>query len=96
MIFKRKLYDKLLVWKQQTAGTKALLIEGARRIGKSTLVEEFAKNEYRSYLMIDFNKVSDSVISAFNNYMNDLDTFFLILSSEYGVRLYTKRIHYHI
>lgn len=87
MIFKRKLYDKLLVWKQQTAGTKALLIEGARRIGKSTLVEEFAKNEYRSYLMIDFNKVSDSVISAFNNYMNDLDTFFLILSSEYGVRL---------
>lgn len=81
MIFKRKLYDKLLVWKQQTAGTKALLIEGARRIGKSTLVEEFAKNEYRSYLMIDFNKVSDSVISAFNNYMNDLDTFFLILSS---------------
>lgn len=86
MIFKRKLYDKLLVWKQQTAGTKALLIEGARRIGKSTLVEEFAKNEYRSYLMIDFNKVSDSVISAFNNYMNDLDTFFLILSSEYGVR----------
>ena len=78
MIFKRKLYDKLLVWKQQTAGTKALLIEGARRIGKSTLVEEFAKNEYRSYLMIDFNKVSDSVISAFNNYMNDLDTFFLI------------------
>ena len=90
MIFKRKLYDKLLVWKQQTAGTKALLIEGARRIGKSTLVEEFAKNEYRSYLMIDFNKVSDSVISAFNNYMNDLDTFFLILSSEYGVRLYPK------
>lgn len=90
MIFKRKLYDKLLVWKQQTAGTKALLIEGARRIGKSTLVEEFAKNEYRSYLMIDFNKVSDSVISAFNNYMNDLDTFFLILSSEYGVRLYQK------
>jgi len=90
MIFKRKLYDKLLVWKQQTAGTKALLIEGARRIGKSTLVEEFAKNEYRSYLMIDFNKVSDSVISAFNNYMNDLDTFFLILSSEYTV---CKHIH---
>jgi len=53
-------------------------------------VEEFAKNEYRSYLLIDFNKVSDSVVSAFNNYMNDLDTFFLILSSEYGVRLYPK------
>ncbi|WP_291529566.1 ATP-binding protein [Bacteroides sp. UBA939] len=90
MLFKRKLYDKLLAWKQQVAGTKALLIEGARRIGKSTLVEEFARNEYRSYLLIDFNLVSDSVISAFNNYMNDLDTFFLILSSEYGVKLYPK------
>lgn len=90
MIFKRKVYSKLLAWKQQAAGTKALLIEGARRIGKSTLVEEFAKNEYRSYLLIDFNKVSDSVISAFNNYMNDLDTFFLILSSEYNVKLYPK------
>lgn len=90
MIFKRKLYNKLLAWKHQAAGTKALLIEGARRIGKSTLVEEFAKNEYRSYLLIDFNKVSDSVVSAFNNYMNDLDTFFLILSSEYGVKLYPK------
>ena len=90
MIFKRKLYNKLPAWKQQAAGTKALLIEGARRIGKSTLVEEFAKSEYRSYLLIDFNKISDSVISAFNNYMNDLDTFFLILSSEYGVKLYPK------
>ena len=90
MIFKRKMYNRLLAWKRQAAGTKALLIEGARRIGKSTLVEEFAKNEYRSYLLIDFNKVSDSVISAFNNYMNDLDTFFLILSSEYGVKLYPK------
>ena len=69
MIFKRKMYNKLLAWKQQAAGTKALLIEGARRIGKSTLVEEFAKNEYRSYLLMDFNKVSDSVTSAFNNYM---------------------------
>lgn len=90
MIFKRKMYNRLLAWKRQAAGTKALLIEGARRIGKSTLVEEFAKNEYQSYLLIDFNKVSDSVISAFNNYMNDLDTFFLILSSEYGVKLYPK------
>ena len=89
-MFKGELYTKLLAWKQQVAGTKALLIEGVRRIGKSTLVEEFTKNEYWSYLLIDFNKVSDSVISAFNNYMNDLDTFFLILSSEYGVKLYPK------
>lgn len=90
MLFKRKLYNKLLAWKQQTAGTKALLIEGARRIGKSTLVEEFAKHEYRSYLLLDFNRISTSVVSAFTDYMNDLDTFFLILSSEYGVKLYPK------
>lgn len=62
-----------------------LLIEGARWIDKSTFVEEFSKNEYRNYLMIDFSKVTDSVVSAFNNHMNDFDTFFLILSSEYGV-----------
>ena len=53
-------------------------------------MEEFAKNEYWGYLLIDFNKVSDSVISVFNNFMNDLDTFFLILSSEYGVKIYPK------
>ena len=62
-----------------------LLIEGARRIDKSTFVEEFSKNEYRNYLMIDFSKVTDSVVSAFNNHMNDFDTFFLILSSVSGV-----------
>lgn len=74
-VFKRKIYNKLKKWKSETEGTKALLIEGARRIGKSTIVEEFAKNEYRSYILIDFNLASDTVISAFNNYLNDLDTF---------------------
>lgn len=53
-MFKRKIYDKLLAWKQESAGKTALLIEGARRIGKSTVVEEFAKNEYDSYILIDF------------------------------------------
>ncbi len=89
-VFNRKIYSKLQNWKVTTNGTKALLIEGARRIGKSTIVEEFAKNEYKSYILIDFNKAGETVISAFHNYMNDLDTFFMILSSEYGVKLYQR------
>ena len=88
MIFKRKIYDKLLAWKNEAQGTKALFIEGARRIGKSTIVEEFAKAEYKSYLMIDFNDVSEVVTDAFKNYMQDLDTLFMILSTEYGKELY--------
>ena len=58
MIFKRKLYDKMLQWKQQWKGQYALLIEGARRVGKSTLAETFAKKEYKSYILIDFSKTS--------------------------------------
>lgn len=90
MIFKRKIYNKLLDWKNNVNGEKALLIEGARRIGKSTIVEEFARNEYKSYLLIDFNKVSSTVINAFENYLNDLDTFFMILSTEYGIKLHKR------
>lgn len=89
-IFKRKIYDKLLQWKKEANGSKALLIEGARRIGKSTIVEEFARNEYKSYLLIDFNKVNDSVKSAFKQYLIDLDTFFMILSTTYGKQLYPR------
>ena len=88
MFFKRKIYDRLLAWKQDAAGEKALMIEGARRIGKSTIVEEFARREYRSYLLIDFNDASDAVRNAFERYLNDLDSFFLILATEYNVTLY--------
>ena len=88
MIFKRKIYNKLLDWKENYSFEKALLIEGARRIGKSTIVEEFAKKEFKSYLFIDFNDASDAVKDAFNRYLNDLDTFFMILSIEYNVQLY--------
>lgn len=90
MLFERKIYAKLLEWKQTAAGEKALLIEGARRIGKSTIAEEFGKNEYKSYLLIDFNDVSDAVLDAFQNYLNDLDTFFMILSTEMRVQLYPR------
>lgn len=89
-MFKRKIYDKLIAWKNENHGEKALLIEGARRIGKSTVSEEFAKNEYKSYITIDFNDVSDVVIDAFNKYLNDLDTFFLILTTEYNTALYPR------
>lgn len=88
MIFKRKIYDKLLDWKKNARGEKALLIEGARRIGKSTIVEEFGKNEYKSYLLIDFNDAGKIVFDAFDKYLGDLDTFFMILSTEYGKQLY--------
>lgn len=75
MVFKRKIYNKLLDWKQNASGEKALMIEGARRIGKSTIVEEFAKSEYKSYILVDFNDASSVVTDAFDKYLNDLDTF---------------------
>lgn len=90
MIFERKIYNKLLNWKQESNGEKALLIEGARRIGKSTIVEEFGKKEYKSYILIDFNDVNSVVTDAFEKYIIDLDTFFLIISTEYGVTLYPR------
>lgn len=88
MIFKRKIYKKLEDWKRDAKGSKALFIEGARRIGKSTIVEEFARKEYKSYIMIDFNDASETVKDAFLNYLQDLDTFFMILSTEYRVVLH--------
>ena len=90
MIFKRKIYSKIKEWKNNSNGKTALLVEGARRIGKSTIVEEFAKNEYKSYILIDFNDVSNFVLEAFNSYLNDLNTFFMMLSSEYNVQLYPR------
>lgn len=85
-IFKRKIYDRLLEWKQNQNGRTAILIEGARRVGKSTLVEQFAKNEYESYILIDFNKASSDVVSLFGNLMN-LDFIFMQLQAIYNVVL---------
>ena len=90
MIFKRKIYNKFLSWKQEANGQKALLVEGARRIGKSTVVEEFAKQEYKSYIIIDFAKASDDVKSYFHLHLNDLDTFYMLLSVQYGVELHRR------
>jgi len=67
MIFKRKIYDKLCEWKKTSDGNSAVLIEGARRIGKSTIAEEFAKNEYESYILIDFTNAPKTVINLFDD-----------------------------
>lgn len=90
LIFKRKLYGKLLEWKRVRDGKTAILIEGARRVGKSTLVEQFAKNEYESYILIDFNEASAEVKSLFDNLMN-LDFIFLQLQSLYNVVLKKRK-----
>lgn len=87
---KRKIYDALVNWKNESAGSTALLIDGARRVGKSYIAEEFAKAEYRSYIMIDFNKTPEEVKELFKNYLNDLDTFFMYLSNFYNVKLYER------
>lgn len=84
MIFKRKIYNKLVEWKRNSGGRTALLVEGARRIGKSTIVEEFAKNEYAVHLVIDFTVASKAVISLFDD-LSDLNRIFLQLQLIYGV-----------
>lgn len=91
MAMKRKIYNQLLDWKNNRNGEVALLIEGARRIGKSYIVEEFAKNEYASYILIDFNKVSNLVKRWFVDYMEDLDTFFELLEQHYHVKLVPRQ-----
>ncbi len=78
--FKRKIYANMLEWKSESKGRTALLIEGARRIGKSTIVEKFAQREYETYILIDFNKASEEVKSLFNDLM-DLDFIFLRLQA---------------
>lgn len=88
---KRKIYSQLLDWKNNRKGEVALLIEGARRIGKSYIVEEFAKNEYSSYILIDFNKASTKVKRWFVDYMEDLDTFFELLEQHYHVKLVPRQ-----
>ena len=87
---KRKIYDDILKWKQDWAGKTALLIDGARRVGKSYIAEKFAQTEYKSYILIDFNRANDDVKNLFVNYLNDLDTLFMYLSAYYNVKLYER------
>ena len=88
-MIKRKIYQKILRWKESTNGTKALLIEGARRIGKSTIAEEFGKKEYKSYILIDFNKATKKTMESFED-LNNLDVFFQTIMLEYNTRLFER------
>ncbi|MCM1088798.1 MAG: AAA family ATPase [Muribaculaceae bacterium] len=88
-MFRRKIYDKLVEWKETAEGKTALLVEGARRIGKSTVVEAFAKREYKTYILIDFSIASKSVRTLFDD-MSDLDYFFLQLQLQYKTDLYER------
>ena len=88
---KRKIYSQLVEWKQTEKGKSALLIEGARRIGKSYIVEEFAKSEYDSYILIDFNHADAEVIALFENYATRLDMLFQMLSLHYNVQLKNRK-----
>ena len=90
MYFKRKAYDMLLKWKNDFADKYAVMLEGARRVGKSTIAECFAKNEYQSYILIDFSKESQSIKKIFED-IGNLDIFFLRLQSETGVTLYKNK-----
>ena len=87
---RRKIYDEILKWKKRSAGQTALLIDGARRVGKSYIAEKFAAAEYKSYLLIDFNRAPKEVTDLFENYLNDLDTLFMYLSGFYNTKLYER------
>ena len=87
---KRKIYQDILKWKNHSAGRTALLIDGARRVGKSYIAKQFAESEYKSYILIDFNKAPKEITALFENYLNDLDTFFVYLSAFYTTKLYER------
>ena len=88
---KRKIYDQLLKWKNDEHGESAVLIEGARRVGKSWVAEEFAKNEYDAHLIIDFSTADAEIKSLFEVYLGDIDAFFEKLLNALGVRLPRRR-----
>ena len=90
-MMKRKIYDRLVRWKQEKAGTTALLIEGARRIGKSYIAEEFAKNEYESYILIDFSKAPARVKGWFDEYLEDIDTLLQNIQLHYKRQLTPRK-----
>lgn len=89
-MYKRKIYERLLQWKSESQGKTALLIEGARRVGKSTVVEEFGKKEYVSYIMVDFSTTSQTVKDLFND-LSDLNYLFLQLQLLYRTDLTERK-----
>lgn len=88
-VFKRKIYEKLFRWKEQRKGATALLIEGARRVGKSTIVKQFAQSEYKSYVLIDFNNTTQAIRDLFDD-LTDMNMFFMLLQQQTQVKLYER------
>ena len=88
---RRKIYDRLLQWKREKDGTTALMIEGARRVGKSYIAEEFARNEYDSYILIDFSKAPKRVKDWFDEYLEDVDTLLQNIQLHYKRQLTPRR-----
>ena len=93
MVLQRKIYKKLLEWKNESKGKKALMVEGARRIGKSTICEEFGKKEYESYILIDFAKKDKEIEMYFETYLNDLDTY--VVANSFWEKTYGKKFTYY-
>lgn len=91
VVVRRKIYDKLLEWKHNRQGSVALMIEGARRIGKSYIVEEFGRKEYASYILVDFNNMDRELSDIFEQYLSDLDQFFVRLQVKTGIKLIPRR-----
>lgn len=89
-IFRRKIYDKMLEWKSTRNGSTALLIKGARRVGKSTIAREFARREYKTYIEIDFGKAPETVKELFND-LNNLDYMFLMMQTIFKVELHERK-----
>ena len=85
-MFQRKVYQKLMIWKEKYASKQACLLEGARQVGKTTIVEHFAKNEYKSYIKIDFANTTEEILDIFSNTAK-LDLLFLRLQTETGIKL---------
>ena len=89
-MLKRKIYDELLAWKQKSNGQTALLIDGARRVGKSYIAEHFAKQEYKSYIIIDFGNAPKDILDLFDNDSADRDLFFAKLAAFYSTVLWLR------
>lgn len=88
---RRKIYQELLLWKEKRSTKEVLLIDGARRVGKSWIIEEFAKNEYDSYVLIDFSNTTNAIRRLFVDYEGQLDAFFMHLMLETGVKLIRRK-----
>ena len=89
-MLKRKIFDALVAWKNSSKGTTAIMIDGAHRVGKSLIAEQFAKAEYKSYILIDFGRAPTDVLDLFVNDSADLDLFFAKLAAFYSTTLHKR------